>query len=997
MARFRKKVKRYERWILIGVVIVILATISVTGIQGRGCSKAGAWDGSGSFLVAPGKRKEVTSDEYLAARVRYERYYRQQFPVTVRYDAELPPAARTLPVDLATWIHVVLVEAAKEAGYRVGDAELADGVKRAVGIRLQGMVPGRSRRTDPALFFRPEVYPKVVENLFGGTKAEFEETVREVLLKDKLLGPLVDSARFSRSAEEAYDGWKSTRERVALAWVAVPAEAFLDRATKEETTREAISRDETALRRLSGAANRVRDSMARIESVWKPAHGGRYPADEAELKKPEGSASGADELDEDPWNRPLVYHLVDGKPVVRSLGPDGALDTKDDVSPETVRTIDALSTVRRVADALVQWHGSAKEFPAALDRLTTPPPSSAGARTVPPLTEVPKDPWGRDLVYEPSPPVLLSLGGDGQRGTPDDVAAELAEGKAVVRLPASLDPWIDRGAKDAAGKPLEHRVGGANPLVFEVVGAGPDGAFGTEDDLSKGNEEEISRFFAGRRGQPDFTVPQRRTFEAVYVHLPRVPDEVLKEAWERFPAYRPKEDGSKDDPYHRFQSVGNTYYRSVEVDAQDRPVQDTAGKPVEIDPADPEKGHGADLVPKETKGKAWLVPAPTAFPGLADVEPKKDDALHERYVRRGWRRILLREMFFENLLNDWLRQARESQRKRKEWEEKGKSGPEPEEVTFTTLLASVADLQPGEVDVQQGARFLEYLKTEKPLTREEWEALPSIGELNVTNDLSRVTKDGEYPLIPTVIKKSAGRVILRNLKFEAARPRTLDEEGVREKVLPLYRKSRAMDLAVAELERVRDAANAPRKPEEPAAPRDVRTVAAEAAAKRGFPLFQGETPPFVGRDLAPPFRAPPGATPEQVADARRAHFVRESGYDVVKAGGPTGPAQVGAVAHRILRDDDERDGGEPTQAAYLVQVKSREDTPPEEFHGKPYLEWLEGHAYSRFGERGQLLGDPGFVTEHLVRLLADFDAVRAMFDLKTAQPLSLPRDRRRVD
>jgi hypothetical protein len=41
-----------------------------------------------------------------------------------------------------------------------------------------------------------------------------------------------------------------------------------------------------------------------------------------------------DRLPKDPWNSPYDYRIVGDEPVVRSAGPDGVLDTEDDISSD---------------------------------------------------------------------------------------------------------------------------------------------------------------------------------------------------------------------------------------------------------------------------------------------------------------------------------------------------------------------------------------------------------------------------------------------------------------------------------------------------------------------------------------------------------------------------------------------------------------------------------------------------------------------------------------
>ena len=70
--------------------------------------------------------------------------------------------------------------------------------------------------------FTPERYEQVLEDISRGaqgalTKADFEATVRDLLLKDKYLGDLIATDRYAVDRQEAFKAWKASRERVDLA------------------------------------------------------------------------------------------------------------------------------------------------------------------------------------------------------------------------------------------------------------------------------------------------------------------------------------------------------------------------------------------------------------------------------------------------------------------------------------------------------------------------------------------------------------------------------------------------------------------------------------------------------------------------------------------------------------------------------------------------------------------------------------------------------------
>ena len=968
MSRFRKKVKEYERWILVGVVVVILATISISGMGPTRCGRpTGAEDLSGSFEVAPGRRVAVSSDEFLEVHRRYSRFH-TFFGPSIRYGGllEAQPGARE---QHEVWKHIVLVEAAKAAGYRVTDRELADGIRSLINRmmeRARGVGGG-----DPYFLYDVKEYDRIVAKVYGGTKPDFEATFREVMLKDKLIAPLADAARLATPRTEAYEAWKTERERVDLAYVAVAAAQFEEAVRLVEETRTAIAARAEALRHVAAAAQQVRTALSRADQ-WKAAHGGAPPADQAELEKAEPGRP-AFSLGSDGWGRPYRYEKRGDAAWVWSTGAD-ADAPGDDVTPDVLRAIQASAALQAVGTALVEWHGATKAFPESLDLLTTVPPAGEGVRPVPPLSAVPKDPWGRDLVYAREGPVLLSTGVDGERGTADDLVAEVAPTGATVPLPPALAPYVG-DAKDAWGRPLRVRPLGVGPWTFEVASAGPDGTFGTDDDVRDGNARDLEDFF--RTEAADHREPARRRVEAVWVLFPLVPDEIFQQAWERFPQYRPVETKESDEAFQRFAS-NEQYYQAYQVE-NGRIAKDAQGKPIEIDPADPEKGHGASVVPKDVK-KAWLVPAPETLGDRKDVAIRPDDPQHDVYVRRGWRRILLREQFFENLLNDWLKRARDSHAAVEAWEKTDKSTPRPEEVTFTTLLAGVADLRPGSADEAAGARFLEYVDTKEALSREELEKLPAFDDLQVHLALDPLSKPGEYPSrTPTVVHNSAGRMIVRNLELQPERQKGLGDPGVREAVWPRYLGEKRMDRAVAELHRVAEAAQPPAPAgapagEEPTKPRPIEEAAAEVGKARGFAWTSGTTGMFVGNARTPPLRIPPGTPEEEKAALTRAHVVRRDAYPrVLPLGGAEKGATVGAITREPVRDE----GKDSTESAYLAQVRAREDAPPEEFDAERYATWLRTAAFG---------AEPEGSVRQTLRRFFDWRELRTAFDLRTTVP-----------
>jgi hypothetical protein len=971
MARLGKKIKDYERWVLIGVVIVILATITITGIAPGRCAGPDARaDLSGEFLAAPGKRVEVTGEEFVAAERRYWPFFQAIGP-TVRYLGTYDRPKRSDPVE-ETWAHLMLVHAARESGYRVSDDELAGGIRR--------LLSGGRRGAEADLLFDPKLYDRFVREYYRGTKLDFERTLREVMLKDKFLANVVDAGLLSESFEEAYEGFKGTRERVDLAYAGVPVAQLEERARVTEDARSVLADQERRLQDVAAAARAVRDATARVEDEWKGAHGA-YPKDEAELLAGrDGKPAGFEKMPEDPWKRPLRYATSGEDATFTSAGAD-AEDAADDVAIADVRELQALGVLHAAATALVEWQGATKSFPDSLDRLTTVPESADGRRTLPPLPAVPKDPWGRELVYEPgaatppgdgpdpapaAKPVLLSTGADGERGTADDLAAEVSPGKAVVRpgprisrfLLDRLDPW---------GHAPVVSLRAPDTWAFRVSSPGPDGVLGNEDDL-EGNANDLRMFFESV--SLEFELEARREFEAVYVHFPRVPDEIFRAAWDRFPKYRPKEEGP-NDPFARFENLEGVYYF---------PTVERDGKTVETDPADPKDGHGAALVPEGTRG--WLVPSHEAFGEgyVAEPPPRENEPLWRVYVEKGWRRILLREQFFEALLFDWLQQARDAAQKHAAWAAGDGKEPEPEKKTFATLLASVADLQPSASEHEAGARFLDHYRTAEPLTRSEWEALPSVGDMQVSTALQQLPTADSYARLPTVIKGSAARAILHGISSSPQRTPEIDEPGVREKVWPRYLRTRAAELAKEELRRVHRTR---------AADLPIADAVRRAAEERKFEWFEGRTGLFLAAEMPAPLRLPESMPDEEKRRLAREHFVRRQGYATVRPIGG-GAATVGDVGRYPIAD---LEGEDATEAAYLVQVAAREDAPRQEFGARQYAEALDPRMPRGARALGGADRDPAGLASRVQRFYGDFERLRRTFDLRTKTPIEREPER----
>lgn len=955
-------------------------------------------DLGGSFEAAQGRRHTVDAEEFVRTRVRYAPIYRTpMWGPSLRYADEFvsaDPATVRLSDDQTTWAHIAAVGAAREAGYEVGEEELRAGVRRMI-ERATQRPDGRGGAP-----FSTEIYERVLA-FYRMNRVDFETTVREILLKDKYLSPLLDGMRFSKDRAEGFDAWKAAKERVDLEFAAVPAAQFADRVKLEEATRSTIAAQSLVLDELLAATQVVRRIVS-VANDAKTKAGGAYPKDEAALLATDGGkatlvarpiapapagahpVAGADpkaavepKMRNDPWGKPYVYRATGDAFVAASVGPDGKEGTPDDVTVATVHDIDTLAALRRVADALVQWRATADAWPATLPELTKAPPPAKDKRAAPaPLVTLPQDGFARELVYDVAGPILLSAGADGQRGTPDDLAAAVTTDRASVPLPATLAAFARDGAKDAYGAALAVQLRTASPETFEVRSAGPDGALGTGDDVIDGNELDLVAFY--NRMRMDYRIPEQRVFEAVYVIPCLVPDEIFAAAWKKFPEFRPDDQRAFDF----FRTGAGSYY------VTSRKGDD--GKDVELDPADPKEGYGAALVESLRKagtipadGPVHAVPAPEAFGEQKDPAAgvgRADDPLWKVYVDKGWRRVLLRDLFFENLVNDVLTKSRAASDARKAWVKAGSTGTEPPAVTFTQQLARFAELQPAEAAVAKGARFVQFYAVDPAagLARDDWEKLPELGDLN-TSEALKSLKGDDYASIPTLLRAGTVRAAFHNVRTDASREPDLKE--IRTKVFPAYVESRYMDRAAKVLASV--SAKLKEKDSK------LEAVVAAAAKEQAFTYAIGRTGPFVGS--APTQReltAEAGATDEAKAELRRRNYVRKFGYDEIRESGAKSDAAssvVGKVGRDVLRDTAEGS----TKSAYVVRVAWSEDPSPEEFRARDYARWLAESSGTgdAFAGRGASPRKDGTVARQLDRLFRDWDSIRQVFGIDTNSKL----------
>lgn len=1041
MAHWTKSFKRYERHFLLALVILLLASFSVTGAlqrcggeQGKAAMRLG-----GSFQVSPTKRSEV-SDADAQERMRtLDQFVRLRNNAdTIAYEEYTPRRPRGGGrQDLAKqmWRHVMLADAAREAGFRCGPAQLRSAIE---GVVSRAPRQGSMRTTD-------EGYDLFLTQVYQGPAATFEATLAEIVAKDELLSVLVDPARFDRTYAEAFELWKTSRERVDLRTLAVEASSFTPEVRLEEETRRTLSAQEDALKKVWQAAGSLNSIQAKLQDHKNAQK--TWPESLAALTAKEAVSlpwALAESALTDPWGQALVYTHDADKAAVTSNGPDLKPGTDDDVTLATYQQIEAHRRLAKVAKALPVWHKAAdpQVWPETLDLLLQVPPRKPPepGKTLEPLLAplagtLEKDPWGEAFVYVPDPtgkpPALSSKGPDAQPGTPDDIVATIdAENGRVAPGPA-FAPLLQSGLKDAWERALHVRVRGADLSGFEVVSDGKDGLPGTLDDLDGGNRGEIERFWSESSVKQDVRLPVRREWQALLLHVQLVSDERLKRLWndERFVDLRPS---AADE---------ETYFNIWNKDHGPRSTYEAA------DPRDPEHGFGAAFAkkrgwPKEAvvlvPDKAVFAVAPPAPPGAAPAPapapvppdpapapapgpdgakppeapkpadaPKPPDPNRKEYEEKGWREVLLRQEFLERVLNKFWQEVVKSHQDLRAWEDAGvRVTPPPAVVELGALLGEdrLGKYQPTEEERQRGERFLVLVDSRGLMPVKDMDQHPEVGDPDFsTRPQVSSTRGREPSSIPVPLNHRLTKALYMNLALEPERTPTLDEPGVGEKVFERFVEKRCYDRAERELkafqadvekrsaDRTKDPAETPGW----SAADETTWTAARDAWKQAHPgvvVHDERTGWFIGSE--PPNRrpkaAPADASPEakaEVARRLRRAFVCDTGYDQVRAGESgqdTTTAKPLTFGRKLPRDDGR--GEQATGCVYLVRVAAQAHPSKSEFSPKAYAEVLRRRVFGNLSPdaRKFATGDrPGALNQALAPFLEDLDRMRPMFDLRT--------------
>ncbi len=1027
MAKIAKAMKKYERNFLIGLVVLLLATFSIGGAQTCAEQQGGVSDYQlgGTFKVSPSERMEISNEEYETRYREYRRLMSAIYSPSLAFG--IPGQDREDPFK-STWAHILAYEAAKHAGYRVGEQQLRRAVKEVVSRRM-------------GMEYSDVTHQRFLQQRFHGSPSDFQEALRQIVLKDSFVTPLVESARYQTTYADAFEEWKNERERIDLRYVALAAEPFADSVERVERTRATIEKQETRLRRLSAVAVEVRRYDNLIKSYFEKNE--KYPADFAELLTAQGPGR-ATNTPVDGWGNDLRYTLENDTPDLRSAGPDGAFDTADDVTPQLQKRFETLKSLFNLADALQRSFKATEAWPEGTAALLEPP--KPGQLAI--LKALPKDGWDRDIAYalKDGVPTLTALGEDGEAGGEDDITVTaVEEGAAVVSPGSFLAAHVIADTNDSWERPIRMRLRSAEPLSFRVWSAGPDGEDENDDDVDRGNGAEIRNFFSAPAVKAKFRLEPRRMMEALYVHLPLLSDEVFEKLWEAFPQHRP-DDEEKLYAYWSDYRTGGIVYKAAM-------------------PGDAENGHGSELIQRLREegelaedAETYLVPKGEFLAApLKPIEPKDDDGegedagdddggddepgkqggddgddgdgeedddeepnpgdgepqpgdeeakpeesadakLRKEYTENGWREIVIREEFMERLLNDLLVRCDKSAKAVAEWERK-KNQPggvgvlaRPEEVTFETLLAGeLSEFLVGAAEADKGLQSFRYWKTDKHLTREEVEAHPHLGHPNLSVMMSSRRGEGEYSPAAIQLHSRRTKALVRNLEHLPAEDPPL--EDVYDGVFEEYLKKKRLDRAVEELKKLQELVG--QKESEDA---DGGWDAALKAwgDRIAVPYVVESTGLFLGSSPPDPIEVDDDATDEASMATKRRNYVLRTGYSTVRPSASkqdTVEAAPGTFGRRILQDRPTAEGG--TESAFLIRVADRRYPSKAELSPERYARFLVNKIFGGPENRSPRirLGDmTGSYFEALSRHF-DLESMQRSYDLGTNKDLDFNLDR----
>jgi len=210
MKRFRRTVKKFERWFMLGLVILLLVIFTVIdvivpGMQGSADDRR-AEDVAGTFHILAGVPVDVTWEAYENARRRY------WVATTVGRRDEQRVS------DVEVWTFLVLLEAARRERVEVSNEDLV----------------AELRRVWPPDYFEDKPrYKEIVRNMYGVSAAVYEECFRDLLKTARLRELYRQSFDFAPAASrEEVIGRFTARgeETVRVTYAALEASTALEEA-----------------------------------------------------------------------------------------------------------------------------------------------------------------------------------------------------------------------------------------------------------------------------------------------------------------------------------------------------------------------------------------------------------------------------------------------------------------------------------------------------------------------------------------------------------------------------------------------------------------------------------------------------------------------------------------------------------------------------------------------------------------------------------------------
>jgi len=217
MAKMRALIERYEKWLMIGLVVFLCVIFTATGdiqdaFMGGDQPVVGANDVVGSFYVVPDKKVEITNARYAQARL----------ALRVFQDVRRGPSAEDVPV-LDVWSHLILSEAARHEGIYTSDRDLVDTMK-TINIGLA------------QLMAQPDAYGEWVKTRYRISKRQFEEAFREAWTALRVRELYIDSYSLAPPATrtELVERYApGSFEYVDASWASLDAARFSDAVEKE--------------------------------------------------------------------------------------------------------------------------------------------------------------------------------------------------------------------------------------------------------------------------------------------------------------------------------------------------------------------------------------------------------------------------------------------------------------------------------------------------------------------------------------------------------------------------------------------------------------------------------------------------------------------------------------------------------------------------------------------------------------------------------------------